>query len=72
MVTSLLQSVPWFHDATLWHNDLFQSFCYVASSRQKNALSFPTKLCRFRQSLVVSDKRFVVSDKALSFLDNPS
>jgi hypothetical protein len=40
-------------------------FCYVANSRQK-------KLCRFRQSFVVSDKRLSFPTKLCRFFDNPS
>jgi hypothetical protein len=50
-----------FRLATLWHNDLSQSFLLCSELATKKALSFPAKLCRFRQT-------FVVSDKALSFL----
>jgi hypothetical protein len=60
MVTSLLQSIPWFHDGDSLAQSPVPEFLLCSELTTKNALSFPANLCRFRQS-------FVVSGKALSF-----
>ena len=44
-----------------------RSVVYFYGCFFKLRIKLQTKLCRFRQGFVVSDKRFVVSDKALSF-----
>jgi hypothetical protein len=72
----------WHQDSSAWSNDVSKVLTLKRAGQKKPCrFRFPTKLCRFWQGFVVSDKAlsfptrlcrfrqtFVVSDKALSFL----